>query len=223
MVQRKSGHVIDVSGLFLLQKPMLSFNITLMYVKLFPFPASSVRFHYYMVAKGFQCSVSFLGDMLVKPNCRKHYQLGTTIWAGRLGKQAHPFTLLETQFNFLNEVSGFSVYQRRRLISHANAKSKSEKFPPPHQDGALGFPLGASHRFDPSGVPPDVPFTSASFTSSKEQDQSWSGPLVDPPGAPRRKKHGAGGPRESSKLSMGTNKGRRPDNHLRAYESKSIA
>nr|GEW45805.1 probable serine/threonine-protein kinase At1g54610 [Tanacetum cinerariifolium] len=26
---------------------------------------------------------------------------------------------------------------RRRLITHANAKSKSEKFPPPHQDGTL--------------------------------------------------------------------------------------
>lgn len=112
---------------------------------------------------------------------------------------------------------------RRRLISHANAKSKSEKFPPPHQDGALGFPLGASHRFDPAVVPPDVPFTSTSFTSSKEHDQTWSGPLVDPPGAPRRKKHGAGGQRESSKLSMGTNKGRRADSHLKAYESKSIA
>ncbi|CAA6662072.1 unnamed protein product [Spirodela intermedia] len=29
---------------------------------------------------------------------------------------------------------------RRRLVTHSNAKSKSEKFPPPHQDGALGFP-----------------------------------------------------------------------------------
>ncbi|KAK4477921.1 hypothetical protein RD792_017186 [Penstemon davidsonii] len=27
---------------------------------------------------------------------------------------------------------------RQRLITHANAKSKSEKFPPPHQDGGLG-------------------------------------------------------------------------------------
>ncbi|KAI4294763.1 hypothetical protein MLD38_040909 [Melastoma candidum] len=38
---------------------------------------------------------------------------------------------------------------RRRLISHTNAKSKSEKFPPPHQDGAVGFPLGISQHFDP--------------------------------------------------------------------------
>ncbi|KAI4303206.1 hypothetical protein MLD38_038866 [Melastoma candidum] len=40
---------------------------------------------------------------------------------------------------------------RRRLISHANAKSKSEKFPPQHQDGALGYPLGSSHHIDPGG------------------------------------------------------------------------
>ncbi|XP_047341336.1 probable serine/threonine-protein kinase At1g54610 isoform X2 [Impatiens glandulifera] len=48
-----------------------------------------------------------------------------------------------------------SNVDRRRLISHANAKSKSEKFPPPHQDGGSQLlegmvPLGASHRFDPS-------------------------------------------------------------------------
>ncbi|GAA0159430.1 hypothetical protein LIER_16202 [Lithospermum erythrorhizon] len=69
--------------------------------------------------------------------------------------------------------------QRRRLITHANAKSKSEKFPPPHQDGGLGIPLGVSHRIDPAVVPNDVPFSS-SFTYSKEPVQNWSGPLVDP-------------------------------------------
>ncbi|KAL4324251.1 hypothetical protein GQ457_11G015560 [Hibiscus cannabinus] len=80
--------------------------------------------------------------------------------------------------------------QRRRLITRANAKSKSEKFPPPHQDGALGFPLGASQHIDPSFVPPDVPF-STTFTYSKEPIQTWSGPLVESTsiGAPRRKKH----------------------------------
>ncbi|KAE8678963.1 Detected protein of confused Function [Hibiscus syriacus] len=64
------------------------------------------------------------------------------------------------------------------LKKHANAKSKSEKFPPPHQDGALGFPLGASQHIDPSFVPPDVPF-STTFTYSKETIQSQSGPLVE--------------------------------------------
>lgn len=85
---------------------------------------------------------------------------------------------------------------RRRLITHANAKSKSEKFPPPHQDGALGYPLGSSHHIDPIFDPPDVPFSSTNFTYSKEPIQTWSGPLVNPGstggGAPRRKKHMSG-------------------------------
>ncbi|KAF5950949.1 hypothetical protein HYC85_012942 [Camellia sinensis] len=80
---------------------------------------------------------------------------------------------------------------RRRLITHANAKSKSEKFPPPHQDGTLGYPLGSSHYIDPSFDPPDIPFSSMNFSYSKPHIQTWSGPLVDPTGrgAPRRKKH----------------------------------
>ncbi|KAE8736021.1 inactive beta-amylase 9 [Hibiscus syriacus] len=54
---------------------------------------------------------------------------------------------------------------RRRMITQTNAKSKSEKFPPPHQDGTLGYPLAPI--------------------------QTWSGPLMDSSGvgAPRRKKH----------------------------------
>ncbi|XP_058077122.1 probable serine/threonine-protein kinase At1g54610 [Magnolia sinica] len=82
---------------------------------------------------------------------------------------------------------------RRRLITHANAKSKSEKFPPPHQDGALGFPLGSSHHMDPPFDPPDVPFSST-FVYQKGQVSTWSGPLVEPAavGHPRRKKHTAG-------------------------------
>ncbi|KAF8394513.1 hypothetical protein HHK36_020723 [Tetracentron sinense] len=78
-----------------------------------------------------------------------------------------------------------SNLDRRRLITHANAKSKSEKFPPPHQDGALGFPVGSSHHIDP----PDIPFSSTTFVYSKGPIQTWSGPLVDPAaGPPRRKK-----------------------------------
>ncbi|XP_059649391.1 probable serine/threonine-protein kinase At1g54610 [Cornus florida] len=88
-----------------------------------------------------------------------------------------------------------SNLDRRRLITHANAKSKSEKFPPPHQDGGLGVPLGASHHIDPALIPPDIPFSSSSFTYSKEPVQNWSGPLVDPV-PPRRKKPGAGVARE---------------------------
>ncbi|CAN0855924.1 Probable serine/threonine-protein kinase At1g54610 [Linum grandiflorum] len=80
---------------------------------------------------------------------------------------------------------------RRRQITHANAKSKSEKFPPPHQDGALGYPLGTSHHIDPSYDPPEVPFSSTNFSYPKSHIQTWSGPLVDSTtagGAPRRRK-----------------------------------
>ncbi|XP_023739202.1 probable serine/threonine-protein kinase At1g54610 [Lactuca sativa] len=83
---------------------------------------------------------------------------------------------------------------RRRLITHANAKSKSEKFPPPHQDGTLGYPLGSSHHMDPSFDPPDVPFSS-NFSYGKPPIQTWSGPLAEagPTGGrttgTRRKKH----------------------------------
>ncbi|KAL3380312.1 hypothetical protein AABB24_000776 [Solanum stoloniferum] len=78
---------------------------------------------------------------------------------------------------------------RRRLITQANAKSKSEKFPPPHQDGTLGYTLGSSHHIDPAYEPSEVPFTSMNFSYSKEPIQTWSGPLVEPAtgGAPRRK------------------------------------
>ncbi|XP_047977879.1 probable serine/threonine-protein kinase At1g54610 [Salvia hispanica] len=78
---------------------------------------------------------------------------------------------------------------RRRLINHANAKSKSEKFPPPHQDGGLGYTLGSSHLIDPAFDPPDVPFSSMNFSYAKEPIQTWSGPLADPTGvgASRRK------------------------------------
>lgn len=95
-----------------------------------------------------------------------------------------------------------SNIDRRRLITHANAKSKSEKFPPPHQDGALGFPLGSSHHIDPTFIPPDVPFSTTSFSyTSKEPIQTWSGPLVDPAsaGATRQKKHATHDSREPSK------------------------
>ncbi|KAL0348763.1 UNVERIFIED_CONTAM: putative serine/threonine-protein kinase [Sesamum angustifolium] len=79
---------------------------------------------------------------------------------------------------------------RRRLINHANAKSKSEKFPPPHEDGGLGYTLASPHHIDAAFDPPDVPFSSMNFSYSKEPIQTWSGPLVDPAGvgAPRKSK-----------------------------------
>ncbi|XP_022760494.1 probable serine/threonine-protein kinase At1g54610 [Durio zibethinus] len=92
---------------------------------------------------------------------------------------------------------------RRRLITHANAKSKSEKFPPPHQDGALGYPLGSAHPMDPGFDPPDVPFSTTNFSCSKAPIQTWSGPLADPAavGAPRRKKYMSGDGNAHSKSS----------------------
>ncbi|XP_074317160.1 putative serine/threonine-protein kinase At1g54610 [Silene latifolia] len=35
---------------------------------------------------------------------------------------------------------------RMRMVTQVNAKSKSEKFPPPHQDGAVGVPLDPSNN-----------------------------------------------------------------------------
>ncbi|KAL3374199.1 hypothetical protein AABB24_005919 [Solanum stoloniferum] len=50
---------------------------------------------------------------------------------------------------------------RWRMMTQANAKSKSEKFPPPHQDGAVGYPLNASHN-----GPASFSIADASFDSS---------------------------------------------------------
>lgn len=85
-----------------------------------------------------------------------------------------------------------SNIDRRRLVTHANAKSKSEKFPPPHQDGALGYPLGgSSHHMNPTFDPPEVTYSSMNFSYSKKPIQTWSGPLMDPTpiGLPRKKKN----------------------------------
>ena len=133
------------------------------------------------------------------------------------------FSALMTWVHFLLAVFNwqsccFYLKQRRRLINHANAKSKSEKFPPPHQDCALGYPLGSSHHIDPALIPNDVLFSTTSFTYSKEPIQTCSGPLVDPAGvgASRRKKN-AGDTREPSKLPTGKDKSR--DTRLKGKKS----
>ncbi|XP_042398138.1 probable serine/threonine-protein kinase At1g54610 [Zingiber officinale] len=81
---------------------------------------------------------------------------------------------------------------RLRLITHANAKSKSEKFPPPHQDGALGYPSESSHPMDPAFEPLESSFSTV-FPYQKSELAMWSGPLIDPAstGGPRRKKKSA--------------------------------
>ncbi|NP_001148044.1 Probable serine/threonine-protein kinase At1g54610 [Zea mays] len=68
---------------------------------------------------------------------------------------------------------------KRRFVTHA-AKSKSEKFPPPHQDGAVGVPLDTSNHMDPLYEPPDPSSFSTVFTHEKGAVPTWSGPLVDP-------------------------------------------
>ncbi|WOL16462.1 putative serine/threonine-protein kinase [Canna indica] len=89
---------------------------------------------------------------------------------------------------------------RRRLITHANAKSKSEKFPPPHQDGALGYPLDSSH-LDPSFDHSDASFSTV-FPYQKGPTTAWSGPLIDPAvvGHPKRKKQIAASARHPAQL-----------------------
>uniref|UniRef100_A0AA96SJC9 [RNA-polymerase]-subunit kinase n=1 Tax=Phyllostachys edulis TaxID=38705 RepID=A0AA96SJC9_PHYED len=83
---------------------------------------------------------------------------------------------------------------KRRLITHANAKSKSEKFPPPHQDGALGYPLGCSNHMEPAFEPPDPSSFSTVFPYEKGSVPTWSGPLVDPAAGNQKRKHKSGRP-----------------------------
>ncbi|KQK14762.1 probable serine/threonine-protein kinase At1g54610 [Brachypodium distachyon] len=81
---------------------------------------------------------------------------------------------------------------KRRLITHANAKSKSEKFPPPHQDGALGYPLGCSNHMEPTFEPPDPSSFSTVFPYDKSSVPTWSGPLVEASGGNQKRKHKSG-------------------------------
>ncbi|KAL5210225.1 hypothetical protein ABZP36_005848 [Zizania latifolia] len=74
---------------------------------------------------------------------------------------------------------------KRRLIIHANAKSKSEKFPPPHQDGAV--PMVSSNHMDPVYEPQDPSSFSTVFAHEKNSVPTWSGPLVDPSAVGKQK------------------------------------
>ena len=65
------------------------------------------------------------------------------------------------------------------MINHANAKSKSEKFPPPHQDGAMGNPLGSCRHMEPTYEHQDASFSTV-VPIEKGTSQTWSGPLFDP-------------------------------------------
>ncbi|KAK2984390.1 hypothetical protein RJ640_002391 [Escallonia rubra] len=52
---------------------------------------------------------------------------------------------------------------RYRVATQTNAKSKSKKFPPPHQDGAVGYPLDKSHNGPLSFGQADTSFGSSFF------------------------------------------------------------
>ncbi|XP_027126521.1 probable serine/threonine-protein kinase At1g54610 [Coffea arabica] len=52
---------------------------------------------------------------------------------------------------------------RWRMMTEANAKSKSEKFPPPHQDAAVGYPLDNSNNGPLSFNVADNSFNSSIF------------------------------------------------------------
>lgn len=73
---------------------------------------------------------------------------------------------------------------RWRVVTQTNAKSKSEKFPPPHQDGAVGHPQDASRRAPVSFGLTDSSFGS-SFSVNKSSASSKSG---EPPGGPSRRR-----------------------------------
>ncbi|TYG60306.1 hypothetical protein ES288_D07G058200v1 [Gossypium darwinii] len=72
-----------------------------------------------------------------------------------------------------------------RVMTQTNAKSKSEKFPPPHQDGAVGHPLDASHKGPLSFSATDTTFGSSIFNSKSSESAKNPGPVV---GSSRRKK-----------------------------------
>lgn len=74
--------------------------------------------------------------------------------------------LIERFFSLnLVKYFGFLNFQKWRVVTQANAKSKSEKFPPPHQDGAVGHPLDSSHKGPVSFGTTDSSFSSALFNS----------------------------------------------------------
>ncbi|CAM8888442.1 unnamed protein product [Rhodiola kirilowii] len=107
-----------------------------------------------------------------------------------VGKKSRPRDRLPTRAMAAPEANAElqTNIDRRRMITHANAKSKSDKFPPPHQDGAIGYPLGSSQHIDPTRAP----YASTNFTFSKDPIQNWSGPLFDEAGPSRRKKYSSG-------------------------------
>ncbi|XWS51473.1 hypothetical protein CRYUN_Cryun12cG0179300 [Craigia yunnanensis] len=67
-----------------------------------------------------------------------------------------------------------------RVMTQTNAKSKSEKFPPPHQDGAVGHPVDASHKGPISFGRTDTSFSSSIFNSKSSGSAKSSGSTDGP-------------------------------------------
>ncbi|WVZ25563.1 hypothetical protein V8G54_004107 [Vigna mungo] len=72
-----------------------------------------------------------------------------------------------------------SNLDRWRVVTHANAKSKSEKFPPPHQDGAVGYPLDASNKGAVSFGATETSTTSTIFHSKSSGSVKSHDPAKD--------------------------------------------
>ncbi|KAK8306502.1 hypothetical protein V6Z12_D03G132400 [Gossypium hirsutum] len=71
-----------------------------------------------------------------------------------------------------------------RVLTQTNAKCKSEKFPPPHQDGAVGHPVDASNKGPVSFGASDSSFNSSIFNSKS----SGSSKCSRQAGGPSRRK-----------------------------------
>lgn len=66
--------------------------------------------------------------------------------------------------------------RRRKLMTEANTKSKSEKFPPPHHDASGVFPLDSSRNGPVTFIAPENSFTSSIFEPNSSR-VSHSGSL----------------------------------------------
>ncbi|KAF5957275.1 hypothetical protein HYC85_004500 [Camellia sinensis] len=77
-----------------------------------------------------------------------------------------------------------------RVLTQANAKSKSEKFPPPHQDGAVGHPRDKSHNGPVSFGAADTSFCSSFFESKSSESVNNTAATGGPSRRRRTKRRG---------------------------------
>ncbi|KAG6505326.1 hypothetical protein ZIOFF_037681 [Zingiber officinale] len=140
------------------------------------------------------CHFSGLCSRIVESNIRMKGKSSSVCWMMRIvGKRelvCDSEDGQDAEVMVRVELVGIWAPKKMRLLTHANAKSKSEKFPPPHQDGALGYQLDPSHNVDASFDNSDASFSTI-FPYQKGPSTAWSGPLGDPAagGLLKRKKH----------------------------------